>query len=44
MARAYLQGQEQEWEPKSGPECLEHHHHVPFADDALDLPHPRSGR
>ena len=40
MARAYLQGQEQE----SGPEYPEHHHHVPSADDALGLPHPRSGR
>ena len=44
MARAYLQEQEQEWEPESGPECLEHHHHVRSAADALGLPHPRSGR
>ena len=48
MARANLQGQEQEWEPESGPECPEHHpehhHHVPSADDDLGLPHPRSGR
>ena len=43
MARAYLQGQEQEWEPESGPECPDHHH-IPSADDALGLPHPRSGR
>ena len=43
MARAYLQGQEQEWEPGSGPECPEHHHRVPSADDALSLCHPRSG-
>ena len=34
MARAYLQGQE----PESGPECPEHHHHIPSADDALGLP------
>ena len=44
MARAYLQGQEQELEPESGPECPEYHHHVPSADDALGLPDPRSGR
>ena len=44
MARTYLQGQEQEWEPELGPECPGHHHHVPSADDALGLPHPRNGR
>ena len=44
MARAYLQDQEQEWEPESGPECSEHHHHVPSTDDARGLHHPRSGR
>ena len=38
MDRIYLQGQEQEWEPESGPECPEHHHHVLSADDALGLP------
>ena len=42
MAKAYLQGQE--WESESGPECPEHHHHVPSADDARGLPNPRSGR
>ena len=54
MARAYLQGQEQEWEPESGSEFpdglhhqeqrRQHHHHVRPDDDARGLPHPRSGR
>ena len=56
MARAYLQGQEQEWEPESGSECpdglhqdlqkerRQHHHHVRLDNDARDLPHSRSGR
>ena len=56
MARAYLQGQEQEWEPESGSECpdrlhqyhqkecRQHHHHVRPDDDTCDLPHSRSGR
>ena len=45
MARAYLQGQEQEWEPESGSECpdgphqyhqkerRQHHHHHARPDD-----------
>ena len=56
MVRAYLQGQEQEWEPGSGSECpdglhqyhqkerRQHHHHVRPDDDARGLPHSRSGR
>ena len=48
MARAYLQGQKQGSEPELGSECPDglqhHHHHVPSADDALGIPHPRSGR
>ena len=48
MARAYLQGQEQEWEPESGSECPDglhqYHHHVRPDDDARGLPHSRSGR
>ena len=50
MVRAYLQGQEQEWEPGSGSECpdvlhqyhqkerRQHHHHVPPADDVQHAP------
>ena len=56
MARAYIQGQEQEWEPESGSECpdglhqyhqkehRQHHHHARPDDDSRDLPHSRSGR
>ena len=44
MARAYLEGQDQEWELESGSECPDGLHHVPSADDACGLPHPRSGR
>ena len=40
MTRAYLQGQEQEWEPESDPECPDGLHYVPSADDARGLPHP----
>ena len=49
MTRAYLQGQEQEWEPESEPEYPDglhqyHHHHIRPDDNARGLPHPRSSQ
>ena len=54
MARAYLQGQEQEQESECHDslqqyhhgQCRQHHHHhhVRPADDAGVVRHPRSGR
>ena len=50
VSRTARTGEQQRraWPPAGaedeGPECPEHHHHVPFAADALCRPHPRSGR